>query len=719
MRRTERDDDDEEEGSQDGAKLSTAAFVQKVKDRRHESSTYAGYGGKIVHLVAFLFANFLHALRAAFVAEYKLVDEKSRYNWVKERAISVKKEQKETWILEADQLDSNMIDAWLAGFKARDGVSMPSRSVYGTAMSALKDLYRQQGGVFPDAISQSAKAYEKGARKMRAEQRAQGDLPAQEGKAHVTADLYQNLARVLLKSGDVFLLAFVVLSWNLMVRVSNVADLRGSSLAFSNDSISICYVKHKADQTGDRTDPKHCYANPFNPSVCIVTALGLYFACYSPPKTKKDTVFQGTRQEDRFVKGLRAVLEKHPDLKKALEDRGLDVEDIAAHSFRKGGRSYLAGGTTMGPPTPSALLRGGWSLEGIDGKYVRYEHAGDQWIGRLLAMLDFLSADFAILPPHFNVVDDDVYEATNLVFPGAAVEIRGVLVMCLASLVYHREYFRANLEKDHPIFKTVLFTQGIADRLGARVALKFENDLMTPTGVPPLTKILGQVERLSAQTANLPEVLRTAIHDEFEQRQFDAGNITRDAVQGMMDALTTRLIAAVSLSSGAQPGAELAQEVPHDHLRFPGHWWGGKRHPVPEGFVLDTKVTAPKLFQLYVLGDQSTNIEPYRFITANDVLGKQAKARVSDMQALMLPVVESLKKQNKWFPKPTVAEANMMWESGNAAIVCAETTPNKRKRRNKELAWTTVLNNMRKKQRADHEAESDDEGVAGDSDDEQ
>ncbi len=115
------------------------------------------------------------------------------------------------------------------------------------------------------------------------------------------------------------------------------------------------------------------------------------------------------------------------------------------HSFRKGARSYCQGGTTGGPSTPSVLLRGGWALEGIDKKYVRYEAADDQFIGRILAMLSISSSEFAALHPHFDVVDVVVLHAVNACFPGAPKAMEAVLVQCFASLIFHREFLRRNL----------------------------------------------------------------------------------------------------------------------------------------------------------------------------------------------------------------------------------------------------------------------------------
>ena len=44
----------------------------------------------------------------------------------------------------------------------------------------------------------------------------------------------------------------------------------------ASDSIVIHYDYNKKDQKGETTSPKNCYANPFNPAVCMFLALGCY-----------------------------------------------------------------------------------------------------------------------------------------------------------------------------------------------------------------------------------------------------------------------------------------------------------------------------------------------------------------------------------------------------------------------------------------------------------
>ncbi|KAG6958584.1 hypothetical protein JG688_00010452, partial [Phytophthora aleatoria] len=60
-----------------------------------------------------------------------------------------------------------------------------------------------------------------------------------------------------------------------------------------------------------------------------------------------------------------------------------------------------SGGSTGGPSIVRICLHCGWSLGGVQDRYFRYESAGDQYLGRVVAGLPLNSSAFATLPPHF------------------------------------------------------------------------------------------------------------------------------------------------------------------------------------------------------------------------------------------------------------------------------------------------------------------------------
>lgn len=69
--------------------------------------------------------------------------------------------------------------------------------------------------------------------------------------------------------------------------------------------------------------------------------------------------------------------------------------NAGAHSLRKGAVSHAAGATTAAPSIISIILRAGWALKGVEDRYFKHEAAGDQYLGRILALLDPTSGTFA------------------------------------------------------------------------------------------------------------------------------------------------------------------------------------------------------------------------------------------------------------------------------------------------------------------------------------
>ena len=62
-----------------------------------------------------------------------------------------------------------------------------------------------------------------------------------------------------------------------MARSKNIGDLAYHNFRTGDDCLTIKYDKTKADQAGEKVMDKHIYANPFNPLVCPILALGVWF----------------------------------------------------------------------------------------------------------------------------------------------------------------------------------------------------------------------------------------------------------------------------------------------------------------------------------------------------------------------------------------------------------------------------------------------------------
>jgi hypothetical protein len=109
-----------------------------------------------------------------------------------------------------------------------------------------------------------------------------------EAKDALSVDLLKLLLKWFLEwntTDGVFAYCYLLLTWHLMCRSENTALIRLSNISWSTsfDSFQIFFSHTKTDQTGDdSTHARHLYANPHNPLLCPVTALGIYFtSCFN------------------------------------------------------------------------------------------------------------------------------------------------------------------------------------------------------------------------------------------------------------------------------------------------------------------------------------------------------------------------------------------------------------------------------------------------------
>ena len=172
-------------------------------------------------------------------------------------------------------------------------------------------------------------------------------------------------------------------------------------MEWSEDALCVYFSHMKNDQTADQPrDPRHVYANPLMPEICPILSLGIYWLCYSfDPSSNR--LFPGANQYDRFRKLLSRCL-GIKEIAHELERRSIDPHNIGTHSLRKGSATYTASGSTSCPSSTAIHLRAGWALGGVQDTYMRYESAGDMFVGRTVSGLPSDRPEFDILPPRFS-----------------------------------------------------------------------------------------------------------------------------------------------------------------------------------------------------------------------------------------------------------------------------------------------------------------------------
>jgi len=277
--------------------------------------------------------------------------------------------------------------------------------------SAILDMYEIQNVKPTTAIKDMFNDFAKGYKRKIASLKQQGEIKITEGKAPLTFQGYRFLSKKAVEQKTdftwaIFAWMFLLFCWNLMARCVSVSGIMFDHIGWEGDAMTIIFPKHKGDQEGEHSAPKHVYANPRNPEICPILAFAVFIWTIGFRRDgAKRTLFGDTKHtEERFSAWLRKMLGS------AAEDlilMGIAIIEIGTHSFRKGIASFLAC-LTGGPSAIAIYLRAGWSLGAVTARYIIEGGGGDQLCGRAATGICIMEASFADLPPHFNLSDGPV-----------------------------------------------------------------------------------------------------------------------------------------------------------------------------------------------------------------------------------------------------------------------------------------------------------------------
>ena len=267
--------------------------------------------------------------------------------------------------------------------------------------SALFHLYRMYGKKQSDTFFADLSILLKGLKRKISLEKQNGIGRIQTGKLPLTYAMYRRLNELLLMESNtesIFARCFLCITSNLMCRSANTVSIHLHHMEWREDCLAIYFAHMKNDQSGERKrDPRHIYANPVDPVVCPLAALGMYLNTFGLTGSKSTALFPGTNQYDRFAKILKGFLQKH---RETLEKEfGINVDNIGVHSIRKGAATYVSSGSTCAPPQVATNIRAGWTMGPIQDTYLRFESAGDQYVGRVISGLPLSSSEFAAMPP--------------------------------------------------------------------------------------------------------------------------------------------------------------------------------------------------------------------------------------------------------------------------------------------------------------------------------
>ena len=82
---------------------------------------------------------------------------------------------------------------------------------------------------------------------------------------------------------------------------------------------------------------------------------------------------------------------------------GMPPNMFGTHSIRKGAATHVATGSTASPPISVICLRANWVMPGVMGRYIKFESAGDQFVGKCVSGRTHDSKLFAASPIYFDL----------------------------------------------------------------------------------------------------------------------------------------------------------------------------------------------------------------------------------------------------------------------------------------------------------------------------
>ena len=467
--------------------------------------------------------------------------------------------------------------------------------------SAILDMYEIQNVKPTTAIKDMFNDFAKGYKRKIASLKQQGEIKITEGKAPLTFQGYRFLSKKAVEQKTdftwaIFAWMFLLFCWNLMARCVSVSGIMFDHIGWEGDAMTIIFPKHKGDQEGEHSAPKHVYANPRNPEICPILAFAVFIWTIGFRRDgAKRTLFGDTKHtEERFSAWLRKMLGS------AAEDlilMGIAIIEIGTHSFRKGIASFLAC-LTGGPSAIAIYLRAGWSLGAVTARYIIEGGGGDQLCGRAATGICIMEASFADLPPHFNLSDGPVLtvEEWEEILPYCSTfyptNFRIALAYLLASLVFHQDWIKETFDPHHPIFISRVWTSGVLNRLRSKIytgCLKNDVTGLCATGIPPHVVLQNgfkamevalntKIDNMEKKIDEIPEKVKQSILDNFQVN--GTVPITHSQIVDMFNTFQQNVLNVIqSNNSNAQQQNEPVA------LNFSSWTWGGRIHPVPIDFA--------------------------------------------------------------------------------------------------------------------------------------
>jgi hypothetical protein len=366
--------------------------------------------------------------------------------------------------------------------------------------------------------------------------------------------------------------------------------------------------------------------------------LALYLTnCFDNNVVPGNKLFPGESQDARFSAILLRVVDENWGL---IVQLGYKRGEIGTHSIRKGASLYLHS-IPGGPDDGSISIQAGWTQGKVKDVYIRYTPSGDQFVGRCLSLLGFLTTDFAASPPYFT--DENIawveqmrlqqFRNVSLV-PG----MEKLTCMSLASIIYHYEWLNNVLRNNHVFILSSFVHRNVISnnrRESVVVTYPWNDNVHHFSGIPPHVVVLQDlaiVKRKQDQTIldhrQMADEFTTRTRQLLEELAIDGGRRAehqqfREMIDEFRRDFRLEYNAAAAALTNIRQQDQVAAAVPDIDCVETGttyllHFYLGSYKRVPQEWRFP-RVSVRKVWKQWWIGNTATNVPPLRYLQLSDV----------------------------------------------------------------------------------------------------
>jgi hypothetical protein len=465
------------------------------------------------------------------------------------------------------------------------------------AFKSACSKYRAIEGIpdFTPIESERISRFLKGIRNQRSEHvRNNGISLEDEGKRHLKYEEYHIITKSCMEIKGKFaseLHLGVVLSWNLCARSDTCSGIHSTHLDWEGDCLIVSIAKSKRSYQEDGI-LNHVYANYLFPYICPVLSLAVHCATNSNILSNMLPLFHESKSENAGFSRL---------FKQATLSCGL--QDLGWHSIRKGALTYGSTGTPDCATWAAIQSRARWKLgadNGVVKRYVKFDPAGDQFIGRLLSGLKVSDKSFSSLSPHIkSIVSNEslaIVEESVLIAFGTLEHpsIKRVAPFLLANLVYHFDFLENALPQHHRFWKSNAASMSSAriETLKSMICTDADCDSMKPRGVPVSVNVLSKLGEQDDKISRLFTLLEDVRLEQQKLNQLiplsaaASGTMVGERqLNSLVQTLRETIRSEFQSSHLASESRNLPGQVSQSYEAMTWTWGGRLGRLVPETFI--------------------------------------------------------------------------------------------------------------------------------------